>query len=643
MQYDADYWMTWQVWVRLGKRLDTLGDLALRTRSPVALDALALAASGGRYDAETLQGHVRNPTTGSSLTPRAKAQLGRVWAGLARSAADLGSAAALYTSLAASGDLARMSKVHQQLGAQVMFLSGHRAQLADVLPRLTKVPQEIARHLAIDLANPYTRTEHPSQVEHDTWVRLLGTPFAEYGLEGPSVRRPKTGSHLPLFDHLESGAATPVARSANPLVSVVVPCYRPDEGLITSLTSLVRQSWQNLEILVVDDASGPEYAELFKRAQALDDRITVMTLELNGGSYLARNHALRRASGEFITFQDADDWSHPRRLELQVKDLLDHPEAPANHSRAIRAKDDLTHQWLGYSPLRSNASSLMFRRTVLEQVGPFAPVRKGGDSEFAERMALLVGKPRELPQPLAVTRLRAGTLSRGDFTYSWAAPDRLAFRGSYRAWHRHLAEKPHPVPPAVDFPWPPHYGAFPRTDDVEVGVLADFSRDPESEDGVTRELWLGLTRSQEESSPRVALWHAEGLLDEQRKRPEMHPRWYDLAVAGRIGAPVTRTQHRRLRRLLVLNPASLLLIDGQDVAVTADRVEVVLTPSVVEPDSTCLPVDLAAVRDLVVRLWKTPPVWVAFPERLGSDLGDVRAAVPGLPIDDASLPFPPSR
>src|SRR5699024_959204 len=92
-----------------------------------------------------------------------------------------------------------------------------------------------------------------------------------------------------------------------------------------------------------------------------------------------------------------------------------------------------------------------------------------------------------------------GTLSRGDFTYQWASPDRLAFKGSYRAWHQRLAA-PHgaaaPDPTVGDLPFPvprsflrglEHAPSWAR---LPVVYLADFSTDPcQDEQSATAALW----------------------------------------------------------------------------------------------------------------------------------------------------------
>src|SRR5690606_33082828 len=77
------------------------------------------------------------------------------------------------------------------------------------------------------------------------------------------------------------------------------------------------------------------------------------------------------------------------------------------------------------------------RREVLDRVGPFDTLRKGADSEFAERLRL-VGSVQDVVAPLAITRLAAGSLSRADFAWGWHHPDRVLFRNAFRDWHRRV-------------------------------------------------------------------------------------------------------------------------------------------------------------------------------------------------------------
>lgn len=653
------YRTSWQL-ARAHQPADALAHLALRTTSPVVLDGLALAATGGTLTAD----QVAETPPPRLLQPEHGAALALALAGLGRSVTDLELAADLYQELWGAGALTGLPAIHHQALAQSLFLSGRRAALRETLPGLTRLPHDIRHDLETDLANPHLSDTPVAPEDHARWETLLASRFLEAGLEPVTVR----GREEHLFDRL--GADTGVAGTAppGPLVTVIMPCYRPDEGLLTSIASISHQTWGALEILVVDDASGPGHADTFDRAVASDERARLVRLDRNGGSYLARNAALGQARGEFITFQDADDWSHPRRIEQQVQVLLEDAAAPASRSLAVRARDDLTHQWFGYRSVRDNASSLMLRRTVIDRIGPFAPIRKGADSEYAERVTSLVGPVKDTGTPLAITRLRTGTLSRGDFTYQWTTPERLVFKGSYRARHRLLAASD-PVSATGSagsddtgtavadgsgtgdhpgFPVPrsflrglPHQPAW---DSVPLAYLGDLSGDPttgtDRGDDQSVALWDEMCAGDAPGTatdwggtgaPQVGLWHLESPVPARRRRPEMHDAWFDRVLRS-DGAlvPLTRLEPVRVERLVVLDPAVLLLAGSQPMRVEVGGVEVRLSPGVLQPDASGLTVDLLEAADVCRALWSTGPHWVLDPTLDDAGRAVVRELVPGL-------------
>src|SRR5699024_4032739 len=101
-----------------------------------------------------------------------------------------------------------------------------------------------------------------------------------------------------------------------PKVTVIMPTYSPGKGIWTAIRSLLEQTWKNLEIIVVNDASPSRYRSLYSELEQLDSRITVLHQEVNAGAYVARNSGLRFATGEFVTTHDDDDWSHPDKIAI---------------------------------------------------------------------------------------------------------------------------------------------------------------------------------------------------------------------------------------------------------------------------------------------------------------------------------------
>ncbi len=576
--------------------------LALRTRSTVAREAMARCLLDGELSDEDLLRLSRSGQLPGAVLEgrpaRMLAALAQTWAGQGYEGSEVEAAASAYLALWEEGSGARLPPVHHQLAVQALLLTGQVEHARRLLPQLSRLPASMQPFLDADLANPWARWggEPVTAVEpeeHRAWEQLLAAPFTTHGLA--PLRVPPPAADGPgLFDGLAAPDVVP--RSVDgPLVTVIVPCFRPDAGLLTAVASLAAQSHGPLEVLLVDDASGPGSEEWFEQALALDERVRLIRRRRNGGSYLGRNDALRRARGELVTFQDDDDWSHPERIAAQVALLRDQPATPACHTLAVRVHDDLTHQWFGYRPVRTHASSLMVRREVVQRLGGFLRVRKGADSEYAERIEAEVGPVGSTEVPMAMYRLRQGSLSRSDLSYHWVSPERLAFRGSYRAWLRAGRRRPFPAP----LPFVRGIRQRRTARRLDTAYVADFSADPVQEPGRTATVW-GLPSGR--FSRRTGLWHLERPWDVAAERPEMHERWFDRVVEGRTWQALARTEPVHADRVVVLEPSVLLVEGDQPCAVTTDRVQVHLLPEDEE---------LAGDVATVVRRWfGVEPEWV---------------------------------
>ena len=180
-----------------------------------------------------------------------------------------------------------------------------------------------------------------------------------------------------------------------PLVSVIMPVHNAEDVIDVALRSVLGQSWQTLEVIVVDDASTDSTCERVRAYAQRDQRLRLIALEENGGPYVARNHALLEARGKYVTCHDADDWSHPRKLETQVRYLERKPGTIANTSRQARMDDQLCftrRRKPGYY-IFTNMSSFMFRREpVMDMIGYWDCIRFGSDSEFVRRVRRVFGE-----------------------------------------------------------------------------------------------------------------------------------------------------------------------------------------------------------------------------------------------------------
>lgn len=104
-----------------------------------------------------------------------------------------------------------------------------------------------------------------------------------------------------------------------PLVSVLVAAYNVEEYVAHCIETVIKQKYNNLEIIIVDDASTDNTGKIVDDFVSKDSRITVFHHSINKGLSSARNTGLEHAHGEYITFIDSDDWIEPDYVEYLMK------------------------------------------------------------------------------------------------------------------------------------------------------------------------------------------------------------------------------------------------------------------------------------------------------------------------------------
>jgi glycosyltransferase involved in cell wall biosynthesis len=102
----------------------------------------------------------------------------------------------------------------------------------------------------------------------------------------------------------------------SPNISVIIPCYNVAKYVEKAVNSILSQSYKNLEVWIIDDGSTDDTLEKIKAIK--DERIKVIALDENTQKIGAVNEVLQKVNGDYIAFQDADDWSEPDRLEAQL-------------------------------------------------------------------------------------------------------------------------------------------------------------------------------------------------------------------------------------------------------------------------------------------------------------------------------------
>ena len=108
------------------------------------------------------------------------------------------------------------------------------------------------------------------------------------------------------------------------LISVIVPVYGAEEYLEKCVRSILNQSYQNLEIILVDDQSPDHSGKLCDELAKEDTRIKVIHREKNGGISAARNTGIDIAKGDYIGFSDCDDYMHHQNFEILHRLLVEH-------------------------------------------------------------------------------------------------------------------------------------------------------------------------------------------------------------------------------------------------------------------------------------------------------------------------------
>lgn len=128
----------------------------------------------------------------------------------------------------------------------------------------------------------------------------------------------------------------------NILLSVIVPVYNVEAYLDQCITSIINQTYKNLEILLVNDGSTDSSGAICDAYALKDRRIKVYHIS-NGGSSIARNYGLRKSLGDYIGFVDSDDWIKPNMfaelLKFSLKNNLSVVETSSIESHLVNKKE----------------------------------------------------------------------------------------------------------------------------------------------------------------------------------------------------------------------------------------------------------------------------------------------------------------
>ena len=165
-------------------------------------------------------------------------------------------------------------------------------------------------------------------------------------------------------------------------ITIIMPAYNAENTILKAISSIISQTFSNFVLVIVDDASTDDTWHTIKSIS--DDRVIGLRLANNKGHLTIRNEIFHHATSPFITFQDADDWSHEKRLEHLHTTLQNNPELvmcgtwcfnifssreqlkkyPLSHSEIIKSLEKgATNNYC--------SASVMFRRILIDSIGVY--------------------------------------------------------------------------------------------------------------------------------------------------------------------------------------------------------------------------------------------------------------------------------
>ncbi|UPG64504.1 glycosyltransferase family 2 protein [Metabacillus endolithicus] len=158
-------------------------------------------------------------------------------------------------------------------------------------------------------------------------------------------------------------------------VSVVVPIYNVEKYIHKCIDSILNQTYENIEIILVNDGSPDNCGQIIEYYSKLDCRIKVIHKQ-NGGLSDARNHGMKYVTGEFTLFVDSDDWLEINMIEELVKNSIHYNADIVQVAFYYAYEDYILFDDRYFSkddpPFLLNNSSLMYELLINEKVKNFA-------------------------------------------------------------------------------------------------------------------------------------------------------------------------------------------------------------------------------------------------------------------------------
>ena len=287
----------------------------------------------------------------------------------------------------------------------------------------------------------------------EEWLDLMNAWGSANGLPEMTLMK----GVEPRYHRLRFHAIDPVA--APEKVSVIMSAFNAASTINQAAESILTQSWQNLELIIVNDASTDGTAEIIEHLATRDERVRVLHNPRNVGPFVSKNRAIKFSTGRYVTGHDADDIAVPTRIADQMEPIMHLPACAATVTYMIRVdsngilsqtSDICSYSYDGISK-KAMISLLVDRELLTSKIGYWDSVRFGGDSELLRRVAAyLDSRLREVKKIGLVCLDADGSLTNdrqhGVSCWEGVSPVRSEYQKSWSAWHRATPRESRYVP-----------------------------------------------------------------------------------------------------------------------------------------------------------------------------------------------------
>lgn len=217
-----------------------------------------------------------------------------------------------------------------------------------------------------------------------------------------------------------------------------MPVYNNRSDVLGAISSVIKQSYENWELIIVDDCSTDgtyQVLEEFMKRTRDDKNIQLIRNKKNMGCYCSMNEGILRSTGDYITRIDSDDKFHRDKLKRQLN-AFRACNCVAIMGLSERRDDEVLK-------VRQAEITLIFKKDIIDDIGYFDSIRFGADSEFISRIKATYGRRsiKILDHILYYARTREDSLTTSSITgITKNSMDggliRKSYVRKYKSWHR---------------------------------------------------------------------------------------------------------------------------------------------------------------------------------------------------------------